>query len=265
MPNNGIWRVYFEQLEEMYQLLEECQCLFSLNQPFNQQGKPSGNYRGVFQLNDQQMKRIEPMLKDGKRLYEVASEDSNRKGLPMNFPKLLDDDSIFKMQIHINKAHLSKNYEADTNIRIASVPTLISENEDKEYMQANIKEFHQVAKTLEAKGFEVLVEQIPNLDMIYIDVKTLCKLYQYQSVQHRVATGRQIRADYFSDDDDGNITKSKLQSIGILLIPLDQSITVLTSYDRKVRTDAIYTKSHPTEIILDDVPEKFLTGRLYRR
>lgn len=100
---------------------------------------------------------------------------------------------------------------------------------------------------------------------MYIDVKTLYKLYHCQSVQHRIHTGRQIRADYFSHDADGNITKSKLQSIGILLISADQSITVLTSHDRKVRTDAIYTKRHPTEIILEDVPEKFLIGRLYRR
>lgn len=100
---------------------------------------------------------------------------------------------------------------------------------------------------------------------MYIDVKTLCKLYHCQSVQHRIHTGRQIRADYFSHDADGNITKSKLQSIGILLISADQSITVLTSHDCKVRTDAIYTKRHPTEIILEEVPEKFLIGRLYRR
>ncbi|MGD5558156.1 hypothetical protein QUT58_22845, partial [Xanthomonas citri pv. citri] len=66
-------------------------------------------------------------------------------------------------------------------------------------------------------------------------------------------------------DEQGNITKSKLQSIGILLIPADKHITVLNSHDRKIRTDAIYTKRHPTEIILDEIPAKLLIGRLYRR
>lgn len=261
----SIWSVYYETLTEIYDLLQECSCLFSLNEPFKELGRPSGRYRGVFKLNDEQMKRIEPMLKDGQRLYEVASEGSNRKGLPINFPKFMEDASVFKMQIHINKAHLSKNYEIGSMVKVASVPTLILENEDREQMEADIKTFHEAGEQLEKLGYEVLIEDIPTHDVMYIDVKRLCELNNCNSVQHRIDTGRQIRADYFSHDENGNITKSKLQSIGILLIPAEQQIQVLTSHERKIRTDAIYTKRHPTEIILEEIPAKLLTGRLYRR
>lgn len=261
----SIWSIYYETLAEIYELLQECSCLFSLNEPFKEVGTPSGRYRGVFQLNDQQMKRIKPMLKDGQRLYEVASESSNRNSLPINFPKFLDDDSVFKMQIHINKAHLSKNYEIGSMVKVASVQTLILEDDYKEQMTADIEVFYRAGKELEKLGYDVLIEDIPSHDIMYIDVKRLCELHQCNSVQHRIDTGRQIRADYFSRDDNGNITKSKLQSIGILLVPAEQQIQVLTSHDRKIRTDAIYTKRHPTEIILDEIPAKLLIGRLYRR
>lgn len=259
------WSVYFETLTEIYYELQKCRCLFSLNDPFKELGRPSGRYRGVFQLNDEQMSRVKPLIDDGRRLYEVASEGSNRKGLPINFPKFLEDDSIFKMQIHINKAHLSKNYEIGSMVKIASVPTLILENEDRDQMEADIKAFHEAGEQLEKLGYEVLIEDIPSHDFMYIDVKRLCELNNCNSVQHRIDTGRQIRADYLSHDEQGNITKSKLQSIGILLIPANQHITVLNSHDRKIRTDAIYTKRHPTEIILDEIPAKLLIGRLYRR
>lgn len=261
----SIWSVYYETLTEIYEFLQESDCLFSLNDRFKEPGRPSGHYRGVFKLDDEQMKRIEPLLKDGQRLYEVASEGSNRKGLPINFPKFLEDESIFKMQIHINKAHLSKNYEIDTSLKIASVPTLILENDDREQMEADIKAFYEASEALEKLGYEVLIEDIDTHNIMYIDVKKLCELNNCNSVQYRIDTGRQIRADYFSRDNNGNITKSKLQSIGILLIPAEQQIQVLTSHDRKIRTDAIYTKRHPTEIILDEIPAKLLTGRLYRR
>ena len=261
----SVWSVYFETLTEIYHELQKCHCLFSLNEPFKELGRPSGRYRGIFKLDDQQMKRIKPLLDDGRRLYEVASEGGNRKGLPINFPKFIEDDSIFKMQIHINKAHLSKNYEIGSMVKVASVPTLILENEDREQIEADIKAFYEAGEALEKLGYEILIEKIHSHDLMYIGVKKICELYNCNSVQHRIDTGRQIRADYFSRDNDGNITKSKLQSIGILLIPSDQQITVLTSHDRKIRTDAIYTKHHPTEIILEQIPQKLLTGRLYRR
>lgn len=259
------WSVYFQTLTEIYHELEKCDCLFSLNEPFKELSKPSGRYRGVFSLTDKQMQRVEPMLKEGQRLYEVASEGGNRKGLPINFPKFLEDDKVFKMQIHINKAHLSKNYEIGTMVKVASVPTLILEDDNEEAIRADIQAFQEAGKALEAKDYEVQIEQIPSHDIMYVDVKKLCELNKCNSVQHRIDTGRQIRADYFSNDNDGNITKSKLQSIGILLIPADQRIEVLTSHDRKIRTDAIYTKQHPTEIILDEIPPKLQIGRLYRR
>lgn len=261
----SVWSVYFETLTEMYQLLQESRCLFSLNEPFKELGRPNGRYRGVFQLNDQQTADMKKLILDGKRLYETATDDSNSRGLPINFPKFLEDEAVFKMQIHINKAHLSKNYEIGSMVKVASVPTLILEHEDREQMEADIKTFHEAGEQLEKLGYEVLIEDIPTHDVMYIDVKRLCELNNCNSVQHRIDTGRQIRADYFSRDHDGNITKSKLQSIGILLIPSDQQITVLTSHDRKIRTDAIYTKRHPTEIILEEIPQKLLTGRLYRR
>lgn len=259
------WSVYFDQLTEIYHELQKCHCLFSLNDPFKEVGKPNGRYRGIFALTDEQMQRMKQMLKDGKRFYEIASEGGNRNGLPINFPKFLEDETVFKMQIHINKAHLSKNYEIGTMVKVASVPTLILEDDDREQMEQDIKDFHKAGEELEKFGYEVLIEDIPSHDLMYIDVKRLCELHKCESVQHRIDTGRQIRADYFSRDNEGNINKSKLQSIGILLIPADQPITVLNSYDRKIRTDAIYTKRHPTEIILEQIPEKLLTGRLYRR
>lgn len=266
--SKGIWKVYFEQLEEIYNFLQGCECLFSLNEPFNVLGKPSGKYRGVFKLDQEQIEKINPMLSDGKRLYTVASEDSNRNGVPINFPKFLDDENVFKMQIHINKAHLSKNYEPDSNIKIASVDTMILPDYGesiRQQMKADIKALYQAEKDLEKLGYDVLIENLPTHDLMYIDVKTLCKLHHCASVQHRIDTGRQIRADYFSHDEDGNITKSKLQSIGILLIPAEQQIAVIHSHDRKIRTDAIYTKRHPTEIILKQIPENLMVGRLYRR
>lgn len=261
----SVWSVYFETLTAMYQLLQESRCLFSLNEPFKEMGQPSRRYRGVFQLNDQQTAGMKELITYGKYLYEVVSEGGNRNGLPINFPKFLEDDSIFKMQIHINKAHLSKNYEIDNSLKIASVKTLILEDDDKGQMTTDIEAFYQSAEALEKLGYEILIEKTPSYDLMYIGVKKICELNNCKSVQHRIDTGRQIRADYFSRDAEGNITKSKLQSIGILLIPADQQITVLTSHDRKIRTDAIYTKRHPTEIILEQIPQKLLTGRLYRR
>lgn len=263
----GVWKAYYSQLAEIYKFLNDCTCLFSLNDPFNALDQPSGKYRGVFKINQSQIDKLKTMLEDGERLYDVASIDSKRKALPINFPRFLEDESIFKMQIHINKAHLSKNFNPQEHemIRVATVPTLILETDDKEQMKADIKAFYQAEADLEKLGYQVLIEQLPSHDVMYIDVKTLCKLNKCESVQHRIDTGRQIRANYFSHDDRGFITKSKLQSIGILLVPQMQPLDVVQSHDRKIREDAIYTERHPTEIILKQIPAKLVYGRFYRR
>lgn len=258
------WNSYFKILSEIYIVLYYSRCLFSLNEPFSK-GNPSRNYRGVFWLNDDQVSQIEPLLEEGKRLYMTATDGGSRFGMPANFPRFIDDDSVFKMQIHINKAHLSKNYEADTMLKIATVPTLVLDGEDEKAIKADIKLFHEVAETLDNLGYEVKIENLPSHDFMYVRVKQICEKFGCSSIQHRIDTGRQIRANFFSHDADGFINKSRLQSVGILLIPPTQAVTVLSSLDRKIRNDAIYTKRHPTEIIIDAIPEKFLTGRMYRR
>jgi hypothetical protein len=259
------WKVYLTQLTEIYEFLLECKQLFVINEPFNSKGQPSGNFRGVFELDSDQLKQMAEMLKDGKRLYNHATNDSNRRGVPINFPQILDDESIFKMQVHINKAHLSKNFEQDTAIKVASVMTMINDKNDKETAQANVKAFYEADKALDKLGYAVLIEKSIDHDLMYIDVNTLCKIYGCESVQQRIDTGKQIRANYFSYDEQGNVMKSKLHSIGVLIVPQSQGIEVVQSHERKIRTDAIYTERHPTEIIIEEIPEHLRIGRLYRR
>lgn len=265
MVQKSVWGFYLDTLTEIYHLLQQSKCLYSLNDYFNQKGKPNGYLRGVWALSDDEICQIKPMLEDAKRLYEVSTDDTNRHGLPINFPKFLDDETVFKMQIHVNVAHQSKNYESGSMISVASVRTIKLEDDNEEDFERNIELFRQAESDLTALGYDVLIENLELYDVMFIDVKKICELYKCSSVQKRVNTGRQIRADLFSHDDDGLIQESKLKSVGVLLVPQSQNLMVVNSHKRKIRKDSLYVENHPKEIIIKHIPEHLTNCRFYRK
>lgn len=180
--------------------------------------------------------------------------DPNKKPpLPIYVPRIHDDPTLVKLQLHINRAHSSVNYLKDEPIPLCSIRS--DDGQPNQEMQNAHDELEQLgyAPTFVHDGSKLSLNA---------DTATICDDYQCDSLQLRSATGSQIRASFFTRDQDGFLNKSKLQSIGVLLVPM--GVDVVKSHARSRRTDAIYIADHPREIEFDFIDKRIKTGRVYK-
>ena len=230
------------------------------------------HYRAVLNVG-KETALIKDHIERAKALfYKAVAIDNKEHGtnrkpkLPVYMPYFLDnEDDIFKIQIHENKAHSSVNYKQDEMIPIFSCSkgSLSSPNE-KDKSRSNEEVLSAAIVSLEDDGYTVETEHNEENPyyMLSVDVATMCDKYECDSIQRRSFTGRQIRANFFTTEDDV-IQKSKLATVGVLLVT--RRIEVVHSLQRSTRTDAKYIKKHPDEIIFDVVSKDLHTGRFYKR
>ena len=227
------------------------------------------NYRAVLMVS-QAVPEIKAELEHIANLfYEAVAIDkkdydpNNKPKLPVYVPRFLDDkDELLKIQIHENKAHSSENLTQKEMVILASCPrvSLCRLHEGKRTVEDVLE---AEAEALKQDGYTVIIRDTP-LNSYYtlsVDVKTLCEKYKCTSIQRRFFTGRQIRANFFTEKD-GVVQKSKLATVGVALVT--KPVEVIHSLDRSIRTDAKYTKKHIDEIVFDKIPESFRSGRLYK-
>lgn len=229
------------------------------------------NYRAVLMVGDgDAVSALKTELQEIAELfYEAVAVDkknydpNNKPKLPVYIPRFLDDnDELFKIQIHENKAHSSENLTKTDMVTLASCPrgSLSRLYPDKRSVRDILE---AAAGVLESDGYTVAIKD-ENLSPYYtlsVDVKTLCEKHECASIQRRFFTGRQIRANFFTEKEDV-VQKSKLATVGVVLVT--EPVEVVHSLDRSIRTDAKYTKKHIDEIVFGEIPELFRSGRLYK-
>lgn len=222
------------------------------------------NYRAIYQLTDpQQLIDVEYHLANAEKAYAEAVESDKYK-LPMTFPKIIRDKNLFKIQIHINKAHQSTNFSGSETLDIA----MIRRSDDEDVEKNHLEILNEIVAKLKIRKItaKIAIDDTKKFHVIRVKASVLAKLYVCDSIQQRVATGRQIRANYFTMNENRQIERSTLKSIGVLVLPPDHPhIDVVHSHDRKIRDDAIFTANHPKEIILDEIPETYRNGRIYKQ
>ena len=250
------WRDYYTKLTELYKLIESenSSVLYqSMESPLFSDTGVDARYRAIIRINDNDvLDKLTLLIEEAKILFLNMVGSSNNR-LPSNLPKILVDDNVFKIQVHINIAHSSKNYTTEDLVFVA-----------KHYgIDASQK------KSLEEQGYRVVLEKEDNKKDergLYLDIKKLCELYKCQSIQHRIKSGQQTRANFFTYAEDGSVERSVLKSVGVLLLKPHQEVEVMRSHDRKIRTDAIYAEKHPDEIELHPIVNKnIFKGRIYKR
>lgn len=227
------------------------------------------NYRAVLMVGDAapaiktELQEISDLFYEAVAIDKKNYDPKNKPKLPVYVPRFLDDnDDLFKIQIHENKAHSSENLTKTDMVTLASCPrgSLSRLYPDKRSVRDVLE---AAAGVLESDGYTVATKD-ENLSPYYtvsVDVKTLCEKHECDSIQRRFFTGRQIRANFFTEKDD-IVQKSKLATVGVVLVT--KPVEVVHSLDRSVRTDAKYTKKHIDEIVFDGIPELFRSGRLYQ-
>ena len=229
------------------------------------------NYRAVLMVGDgdavsalkTELQQIADLFYEAVAIDKKDYDPNNKPKLPVYVPRFLDDnDELFKIQIHENKAHSSENLTKTDMVTLASCPRgslcrLIDEKRSvRQVLEA-------AAGVLENDGYAVVIED-KNLSPYYtlsVDVKTLCEKHKCDSIQRRFFTGRQIRANFFTEKDEV-VQKSKLATVGVVLVT--EPVEVVHSLDRSIRTDAKYTKKHIDEIVFEEIPAPFRSGRLYK-
>lgn len=227
------------------------------------------NYRAVLMIGDAvpaiktELQEIADLFYQAVAIDKKNYDPNNKPKLPVYVPRFLEDnDDLFRIQIHENKAHSSENLKKTDMVTLASCPrgSLSRLYPDKRSVRDVLE---AAAGVLESDGYTVAVKD-ENLSPYYtvsVDVKTLCEKHECDSIQRRFFTGRQIRANFFTEKDD-IVQKSKLATVGVVLVT--KPVEVVHSLDRSVRTDAKYTKKHIDEIVFDEIPEQFRSGRLYK-
>ena len=227
------------------------------------------NYRAVLMVGDAvpaiktELEEISDLFYEAVAIDKKNYDPNNKPKLPVYVPRFLEDnDELFKIQIHENKAHSSENLTKTDMVTLASCPRgSLSRLIDEKRSVRRVLE--AAAGVLENDGYTVVIED-KNLSPYYtlsVDVKTLCEKHKCDSIQRRFFTGRQIRANFFTEKDDV-VQKSKLATVGVVLVT--EPVEVVHSLDRSIRTDAKYTKKHIDEIVFDEIPEQFRSGRLYK-
>ena len=273
------WYPFYERLSSLYRLLigddemngyatilYESRTRSSTN-PF----KFDKNYRAVLMVGDgdrvsalkTELQQIADLFYQAVAIDKKDYDPNNKPKLPVYVPRFLDDnDELFKIQIHENKAHSSENLTKTDMVTLASCPrgSLSRLYPDKRSVRDVLE---AAAGVLESDGYTVATKD-ENLSPYYtvsVGVKTLCEKHECDSIQRRFFTGRQIRANFFTEKDD-IVQKSKLATVGIVLVT--KPVEVVHSLDRSVRSDAKYTKKHIDEIVFEEIPEQFRSGRLYK-
>ncbi|MDN3453825.1 hypothetical protein [Psychrobacter sp. APC 3350] len=265
--DKSVWIPFFNALSSFYEnLVDEdgqiSNVMYESKAFLYRPSKVDKHYRAVIRVRDVNAYKEE--LEHVATEFYAAHREANKREknydptkiprLPIYLPRINADENIFKMQIHENRAHASKNYKKNEMIPVISV-----------LRSAMLREaFDASVQALKGNGYTVIVDddkKSPYL-MASINAARLCELYECDSIQRRFSTGRQIRANFFSRVD-GKLQRSKLESVGVLLV--DRDIEVVHSHERTTRTDAIYTAEHPDEILLDDIPPVLRSGRLYRK
>lgn len=281
---DNVWTLFYRALALFYENLVDGEGQISNviyeSKPYSYKPpKADKHYRAVIVVHDvnEYKVQLEHVISE----FYAAHREANKgmKGydptkiprLPMYLPRINEDENIFKMQIHENKAHSSSNYKKDEMIPVISIlrgtfkskqPFDLGDGSMNEKSAKSVLE--DTSKALEKEGYRVEIEDdIQNPYVIAsIDAARLCEVYKCDSIQRRFFTGRQIRANFFSRVD-GKLQRSKLESVGVLLV--DRDIEVVHSHERTTRTDAIYTAEHPDEIVLDTIPPVLRSGRLYKK
>lgn len=278
--NDSPWLPFYFALAQFYEeyLLDENQQIYSAiyesKTLYHTPPWIDKNYRAVLLVDVDALR--EPLEHVATAFYAAHKAVHQREKdydpnkiprLPMYVPRINDDESIFKMQVHENKAHSSKNHRKDEMIPVISVTkgdltrVIKSDSDEKITYQAALD---IAIKALKDEGYVVNVQDdiASTYVTVDIDVNKLCELHECDSIQRRFFTGRQIRANFFSRID-GKLQRSTLKSIGVLLT--NQHIEVAHSHERTTRTDAIYTAKHPDEIVLEVIPPLLRSGRLYKK
>ena len=214
-------------------------------------------------------------IKAYRQKEEALPSDLNRSDdapkLPVVFPRFVNED-VVKVKITMYKSHQSVRY--DSGMVHVATRTLPLNSPDNQSDQAK-KDFEQIAKDelnrflevatdLESKGFRVELEDEGIHTHLFIDVDTLLEKYKCPSVQRRVLSGRQIRAEFYTLDDMGLLQKSKRESVGVLLIPNGMAIDVFESEPRRTRNDNLFMEGNPNEIKDGITDNEFSICRLYR-
>lgn len=214
------------------------------------------------------LKRIADLFYTAVAIDNKDFDENNKPKLPVYVPRFLDDESdLFKIQIHENKAHSSENFKNNEWIIVAAClrGSLDLQCNDDDYKDmTNAEALSDALSELVCDDYKAYAEDSPESPYftVCVNAKTMCDKHECDSIQKRSFTGRQIRASFFTQKD-GMIQKSKLATVGIVLLTDD--VQVVHSHDRSIRTDAKYTKQHVDEIILESIPASLRSGRLYKR
>lgn len=255
---------YRRTLKRIYTLMfkESNHVSYKHSYPFLNDGRVNPVYRAIIKVSDEYYDKLEQLIAEANQYYFM--ENPGKKRLPMNLPRLLNNNDVFKIQIHENRAYSSLNYkdlESVPIIRYSSHINYVISKEENETRKAKI------SAAFQESGYEVGFQyddyhQI--METLTIEAQVLCELFKCDSIQHRIQTGVQIRGNFFVQDIERRIVASPLQSIGVLLLPASQDVEVLHSHRRRVRSDAKFIDGHPDEIILEIDDSGIPYGRLYR-
>ena len=274
---------YKAKLREIYNLIinESNEILYQHNYPYLSSGEANPIYRAVIRVTDdrcykdlerliaeaqclhyEEKKHIERLVADAH--YPNYEERQNGHRLPINLPRFLNGNSVCKIQIHENKAYSSLNYRDLDQVpvmRESRKNSYLVGSEDLDTRKNRIKAAFKKAGYTVNFAYD---DHLNIMETLTIDAKTLCEKFECDSIQHRIQTGVQIRGNFFIQDEQQCIVASPLQSIGVLLLRVNQNIDVFHSYKRRTRSDAKFTDGHPDEIILkiDNLSTHY--GRLYR-
>jgi len=283
-----LWLPFYNALSSFYELLldDERKIDYPIYQSKAYYDDPpfaDKHYRAVIYVLDTDVLR-EPLEHVAKAFY--ASHKAfyeNEKGydadvipkLPIYVPRIVDGEKIVKMQVHENKAHSSTNYKKDEMIPVISVlksklTKIMDIDFDDKNADRTAKITYQEAldsavEALRDNDYSVSVEHNEDTPYLIVNIDTarLCDVYDCDSIQQRIFTGRQIRANFFTQNNEGKLERSTLKSVGVLIT--DRRFSIVDSHQRSMRTDAIYPVAHPDEIILDAISPTLRIGRLYMR
>lgn len=265
--SDNVWLSFYEALASFYENLidDEGQIdnvIYESKRYSYHQRQADKHYRAIVRVQD--VSDYTEQLEHVAAEFYAAHREANKRRkdydptkiprLPMYLPRVNADENIFKIQIHENKAHSSTNHTQNEMIPVISV-----------LRSAMLREaFDASVQALKENGYIVIVDDEKKNPYLIasINAARLCEVYECDSIQRRFFTGRQIRANFFSQID-GKLQRSKLHSVGVLLV--DRDIEVVHSHERTTRTDAIYTAEHPEEIVLEVIPLPLRSGRLYKK
>lgn len=217
------------------------------------------------------LSKIKAYRQKGEELPNDLYRSIDDPKLPVVFPRFVNED-VVKVKITMYKSHQSVRFDSGmVHVATHTLPLNSPDNQseqakkDCEQMAKDqLKRFLEVAKDLGDKGFNVELEDEGIHTHLSIDVETLLEKYKCPSVQRRVLSGRQIRAEFYTLDDMGLLQKSKRESVGVLLIPNDMAIDVLESEPRRTRNDNLFMDGNPNEIKDGITDNEFSICRLYR-